>query len=137
MRESFVITISMLLWPKFLIEAKHMRYLKPLFLMLLSVLLCQCAAYDFSQRVVQQGNLLPENKFQRLQIGMTKRQVATLMGTSLLSPTFSNDRWDYAYTKRKGLGPMKVKNVQLFFSHDKLVRINRDNEDSRPSQTKQ
>ncbi|KTC77878.1 tmRNA-binding small protein A [Legionella brunensis] len=95
------------------------------FCIALPLSLTHCISYDFSRRVVQQGNLLPQSKIERLKLGMNKHDVAILMGTSLLSPTFNNDRWDYAYTLRKGAGPLVVRNITLYFSHDKLVRIER------------
>ena len=89
----------------------------------LTLSLTNCMSSDFARRVVQQGNLLPQEKLSRLNIGMSKDDAAILMGTSLLSPTFNNDRWDYAYTWRKGSGPTAIRNVSLYFSQDKLVRI--------------
>ncbi len=85
--------------------------------------LTHCASYDYSRRIVQQGNLLPETKVRQLKRGMTKAEVASLMGTSLLSPTFNNDRWDYVYTWRKGSGSDAVRRVVIYFSHDKVTRI--------------
>lgn len=90
---------------------------------LLSLSLTQCASYDFARRVAQQGNLLPQEKIQRLKIGMSKEDAAILMGTSLLSPTFNNNRWDYAYTWRKGTGPIAIRTVTLYFSGNRLARI--------------
>lgn len=87
--------------------------------------LTHCMSYDFSRRVVQQGNLLPESKIARLKTGMTKNDVAMLMGNTLLSPTFNNDRWDYAYTLRRGAHPLEVRHVVLYFTHEKLTRIYR------------
>lgn len=85
--------------------------------------LSQCTSYDFSRRIIQQGNLLPLAKIQRIKIGMNKNEVAILMGTSLLSPMFNNERWDYAYTRRRGNGPLILRHVSLYFSGDRLVRI--------------
>ena len=82
----------------------------------LTLSLTNCMSYDFARRVVQQGNLLPQEKLSRLNIGMSKDDAAILMGTSLLSPTFNNDRWDYAYTWRKGSGPTAIRNVSLYFN---------------------
>ena len=82
-----------------------------------------CISYDFSRRIVQQGNLLPQSKVERLKVGMSKDNVAALMGTSLLCPTFNNDRWDYAYTWRKGSGPMMIRNLSLYFTNSRLARI--------------
>ena len=94
-----------------------------LVLVLFSILLTNCTTYDFSRRSVQQGNLLPQTQIAKLHTGMSKDNVAILMGTSLLSPTFNNDRWDYAYTWRKGSDPLAIKWVSLYFSHGVLTRI--------------
>lgn len=85
--------------------------------------LTSCISYDFSRRIVQQGNLLPQSKIERLKIGMSKEDTAILMGTSLLSPLFNNNRWDYAYTWRKGSGPIEKKCISLYFKQNRLARI--------------
>lgn len=88
--------------------------------------LASCVSYDLSRKVVQQGNLLPQSKIERLHVGMSKEDVAILMGTSLLSPLFTNDRWDYAYTLRKGSAPLKVRSLSLYFANNHLVRIEKN-----------
>lgn len=100
-----------------------MRFITLFGTLVLTSALCNCASYDFSRRVVEQGNLLPQEKISRIRTGMSKNDVAVLMGTSLLSPTFNNDRWDYAYTLRKGNGSLMVHNLSLYFSHNTLVRV--------------
>jgi len=85
--------------------------------------LTSCISYDFSRRVVQQGNLLPQEKIERLKIGMSKDDIAILMGTSMLSPMFNNERWDYAYTWRKGSGATETHNLSLFFKNSRLIRV--------------
>lgn len=87
------------------------------------LLLTSCSSFDFTHRVVQQGNLLPQEKIQRLKIGMSKEDAGILMGSSLLSPMFSRDRWDYAYTWRKGNGPQETRNLTLYFVNNRLSRI--------------
>ncbi|MBA2650943.1 MAG: outer membrane protein assembly factor BamE [Tatlockia sp.] len=89
----------------------------------LTLTLTHCASYDFSRRIVEQGNMLKQESVNRLQIGMSKNDAAVLLGTSLLSPVFNNNRWDYVYTIRKGSGAMIVKHLSLYFSHDRLSRI--------------
>ncbi len=99
-------------------------FFKLLNIALLGFSLTHCASYDFSKRTVQQGNLLPEKKIKQLKPGMTKEEVAILMGTSLLSPTFNNDRWDYAYTWRKGSGSDTIRRrLSVYFSGDRVTRI--------------
>ncbi|KTC66855.1 tmRNA-binding small protein A [Legionella birminghamensis] len=100
-----------------------MRLFRFLLALTISFSIASCASYDFSRRIVQQGNLLPQATVARLKVGMTKQDVAILLGTSLLSPTFTNNRWDYAYTWRKGSEPLKIKNVSLYFSNGVLTRI--------------
>lgn len=100
-----------------------MRIRNILISILFLALLSSCASYDFQRRVVQQGNLLPESKIERLKIGMSKNDAAILIGTSLLSPVFNTNRWDYAYTWRKGNGPNSVHNLSLYFKNGNLVKI--------------
>jgi outer membrane protein assembly factor BamE len=108
---------------KFFTVGKKMRIGTILISIGLTLTLTHCVNYDFSRRVVQQGNLLPQSKIERLRVGMSKHDVAILMGTSLLSPIFNNERWDYAYTRRKGGNALQVRNLSLYFSHGKLARI--------------
>ncbi|TAL58465.1 MAG: outer membrane protein assembly factor BamE [Legionella sp.] len=108
---------------KFFMVGKTMRILILLITLIASFTLTQCASYDFARRVRQQGNLLPQSSINRLKIGMSKEDVAILMGTSLLSPMFNNNRWDYAYSWRKGSGTLTVRNVSLYFNNNTLASI--------------
>lgn len=100
-----------------------MRFVTLFLTSILCLSLAACASYDFSRRVVQQGNLLPQEKIQRLRLGMSREDTAILMGTSLLSPTFNNNRWDYAFTVRKGGNPLEVRNLTLYFTNNRLSAI--------------
>ncbi len=100
-----------------------MQFRSLLLLLTLLLGLTHCMSYDFSRRVVQQGNLLPCAKINKLKTGMNKEDVAILMGTSLLSPIFNDDRWDYAYTRRKGNAPLIVHHLTLYFTHGNLSKI--------------
>ncbi len=101
-----------------------MRLLSVFLAIAISLVLSHCTPYDFSRRYVQQGNLLPQEKLVRLKIGMSKEDCAVIMGTSLLSPLFNNNRWDYVYTFRVGGSNPKVHRVSLYFNNDRLVRWN-------------
>ncbi len=100
-----------------------MRYIQLIIVSAMLLSVTGCANYDFSRRTVQQGNLLPDAKINRLKIGMSRQDAAILMGTSLLSPMFSSNRWDYAYTLRKGNSPTAIQHISLFFTGNRLVRI--------------
>lgn len=108
---------------KFFTIGKKMRIKTVLISMAFILSLTNCASYDFSRRIAKQGNLLPQALVERLKMGMSKEEVATLMGTSLISPMFNNDRWDYAYTIRRGSGPMEIRNLRLHFNHGVISRI--------------
>ena len=97
-------------------------------LILLSIVLSltHCLSYDFSRQKIQQGNILSESRIRHLKIGMSKSDAAILMGTSLISPMFNLDRWDYAYTWRRGNNPNIIRHLTLFFSNDHLISINKD-----------
>lgn len=89
----------------------------------IALYLTGCTSFEYSRLQVQQGNLLRQETVDRLRIGMSKEDVAILMGTSLISPLVENDRWDYAYTWQK-MGKIRViKNLSLYFKNQRLVRI--------------
>lgn len=100
-----------------------MRIITLFISIILSLTLTQCASYDFARRITQQGNLLPQSKVDRLRVGMSKNDAAILMGTSIMSPTFNNQRWDYAYTWRRGTGPIAIKTVVIYFKGNSIARI--------------
>lgn len=108
---------------KFFTVGKKMRIITILFSIIIALSLTQCTSYDFARRITQQGNILPQEKIARLRIGMSKNDAAILMGASLISPTFNNDRWDYAYTWRRGSGSIEIRTAVLYFSRGSLVRV--------------
>ncbi len=99
---------------------KIYRFLFPL-IMVLS--LTHCLSYDFSNRVIQQGNLIPASKVARLKMGMSKQDVIQLMGSSLVNHIFDADHLDYAYTWHRASSRMKQRYLCLAFQHDRLTHI--------------
>jgi len=89
---------------------------------------------------VQQGNILDPDRLARLELGMSKADVQTLLGTSLLQDSFHPDRWDYFYSLRKARKKETEKKLlSLYFDDDKLVKIVGEvttTEDDSVSQTK-
>ena len=47
---------------------------------------------------IYQGNIFSQEMVDQLKPGMTKRQVAFIMGTPLVEDAFHSDRWDYVYS---------------------------------------
>ena len=103
-----------------------MRMKTILILVCVTLTLTHCLSYDFSNRKIQQGTILSPARIQHLTLGMSKNDAAVLMGTSLVSPLFSLDRWDYAYTWRLGTHPDHIRHLSLYFMNNHLVKIEKE-----------
>jgi cell division septation protein DedD len=70
---------------------------------------------------VQQGNAQDQEDLDQVELGMTKRQVAFLLGTPAIHDPFHKDRWDYiSMFSRRGGDPVR-RLVTLHFEDDILV----------------
>lgn len=75
---------------------------------------------------INQGNLVEQDMVDSLKPGMTRRQVALIMGTPSIQSPFDQDRWSYTSSfTRRGKAP-EVKNLVLLFEDNVLVRIEGD-----------
>jgi len=73
---------------------------------------------------IQQGNIITQSSLAQLKLGMTQAQVSYLLGTPVLSDTFSSpDVWEYVdyYDSRRG--KVGKKSVSLSFKDGKLIKI--------------
>lgn len=75
---------------------------------------------------VQQGNVLTQDLVNKIQPGMSKRQVRYALGTPLLIDVFHDNRWDYIAQQTRGRQILEHKHIALFFENDQLVRIEGD-----------
>ncbi len=91
-----------------------------LLIIFLSLLLSNCSLYKMD---IQQGNILSSETVAQLKTGMSKAEVATLLGTSLLQDNFRSNRWDYVYFSKKGRAAAFKKSVTLIFKNEQLVNI--------------
>ncbi|MFI8717690.1 outer membrane protein assembly factor BamE [Stenotrophomonas sp. NPDC077464] len=72
---------------------------------------------------IYQGNLIREQAVGQLQVGQSKQQVNTLLGTPSIDDPFHAQRWDYTATQRLDrLGRTEVKNFTVFFENDQVTR---------------
>lgn len=70
---------------------------------------------------VQQGNAHEQEDLDQLELGMTKKQVAYLLGTPAIHDPFHRDRWDYiSMLSRRGGEPVS-RLVTLKFENDVLT----------------
>jgi outer membrane protein assembly factor BamE len=69
---------------------------------------------------VQQGNDISQDMLTQLKQGMTKNQVAYVMGTPLIIDTFHPDRWDYIYSFHPGNGQREQRRITIYFKNETL-----------------
>ena len=87
--------------------------------------------------VVQQGNVITQAMIDKLKPGMTRAQVAFIMGDPVVHNTFGDNRWDYVYTlENPGVYQASI-NMSLFFEGDELAYFTGDLAPtaSKPSET--
>jgi outer membrane protein assembly factor BamE len=72
---------------------------------------------------VQQGNVVTQDMLARLEHGMDRAKVRSIMGTSLVKDAFNQDRWDYVYTMKPAGEDRVERRVTLYFQEERLVRV--------------
>lgn len=71
----------------------------------------------------RQGNVIEQSELNKLELGMTQKQVAYLLGTPVASSPFDANRWDYFGYYKSPRGKVATRTVSLFFKDDKLARM--------------
>ncbi|MCL4165731.1 UNVERIFIED_CONTAM: hypothetical protein GTU68_029981 [Idotea baltica] len=69
---------------------------------------------------IQQGNDITQDMINQLKPGMTKNQVAYIMGTPLIIDTFHPDRWDYLYSFHPGNADREQRRITIYFKDEKF-----------------
>ncbi|MEP7313977.1 MAG: outer membrane protein assembly factor BamE [Pseudomonadota bacterium] len=73
---------------------------------------------------IQQGNFLDPPQVAQLETGMTRSQVAFLLGTPMVPSGFDADRWDYYFSlKTRRLKSPVTRRLTVFFENDKVSRF--------------
>ncbi|KAA0876478.1 outer membrane protein assembly factor BamE [Nitrincola tapanii] len=75
---------------------------------------------------IPQGNVVTQEMVDQLRPGMTHNQVRYIMGTPLVTDTFTDNRWDYLYSLKPGSGPRVQERITLYFEEGVLVRFSGD-----------
>ncbi|MDH4020859.1 MAG: outer membrane protein assembly factor BamE [Xanthomonadales bacterium] len=92
-----------------------------LFIALIAVLTLNTGCKLIYKQNVQQGNAHEQEDLDQIQLGMSKKQVAYLLGTPAVQDPFHHDRWDYiSMLSRRGGEPVR-RLVTLRFENDALV----------------
>lgn len=83
---------------------------------------------------IYQGSLVDPATIEQLQVGMSKQQVASMLGSPTIADPFHQDRWDYTSSQRRGrTGKTEVRNFVVHFDGGSLTRWEGDyfpNEDA-------
>jgi outer membrane protein assembly factor BamE len=92
-----------------------------LFIALLAALTLNTGCKLIYKQNVQQGNAHEQDDLDEVELGMSKKQVAYLLGTPAVHDPFHQDRWDYiSMLSRRGGKPVR-RLVTLTFENDLLI----------------
>lgn len=75
---------------------------------------------------IQQGNVVTQEMIDKVKPGMTRSQVRFALGTPLVVDAFHQDRWDYVYFFQKAGTVVEQRRIAVFFTDDRLSRIEGD-----------
>ena len=75
---------------------------------------------------VQQGNVITQDMIDQLKPGMTRSQVAYVMGEPVFRNSFDESRWDYVYTVEVPGIFQDERRVSLYFENDLLAYVTGD-----------
>src|SRR5262245_6250606 len=111
-----------------LLHYVHTRFTRCLIaaLALASINACSFHLPRVHKIVIQQGNVITQEMVDRLKPGMTRRQVAFVMGEPVLKNDFTPNRWDYVYSVQLPNQPPETHRLSLFFEDEVLAYITGD-----------
>jgi len=70
---------------------------------------------------VQQGNILTLENVEAIQAGMTREEVAGLVGVPLTVSSFHSNRWDYPFTRGPAGTTIEAKRFSVFFDNNVVI----------------
>lgn len=100
------------------------KYLQINILIFICLIISACSGVNISQwhfpymMEVQQGSYITNDQYKQLKIGMTKDQVAYIIGKPLSQYMFDQNRWDFTYQDYKNNSLKKNYNVTILFGND-------------------
>ncbi|WP_251976052.1 outer membrane protein assembly factor BamE [Salinicola avicenniae] len=99
--------------------------IKTVVFLLAASLVAGCSYFGVYKRDIPQGNLITQEMVSQLHPGMSREQVAYIMGTPLMEAPFSSDQWDYVFYLDEAYGDTVEKRLTLTFDNDQLVDIDK------------
>jgi len=85
---------------------------------------CCCLVSCVYVPTVKQGNIIDPSAVHKIQYGMNKQQVRTILGNPILVDKFNKDYWAYVHTKQINGGRITQQHLYLYFRQNKLTKIN-------------
>lgn len=84
-----------------------------------------CSQSSLLYRVnIQQGNIITQEMVKQIHKGMTKEQVADIMGPPVLTDMFNDNRWNYVFFFKPGRGKAVLrKEVIISFYNHRVSQI--------------
>ena len=82
-----------------------------------------CSLYRIT---VQQGNVITQEMVNSLKPGMTREQVAYIMGEPVVRNPFNESQWDYVYTLQVPGRVERQRKLSLFFADGVLSHLTGD-----------
>ena len=107
----------------------HRNKFRCLILALLSIFVvsaCESWLPDAHRPEITLGNVIRPPALEKIQLGMTRPEIATILGTPVLIDPFRTNRWDYIYRyypRGRTSESLIESRVTLFFEDDVLVKI--------------
>ena len=93
---------------------------------LILILLTGCSIPRIYEVIISQGNLIDEEMMTKLEVGMTESQVKYVLGSPLITDTFTPDRWDYYTSVTQGNRKYSESKLTLYFEDKKLTNWNKE-----------
>ena len=73
---------------------------------------------------LEQGQLIKDENFRQLDIGLSREQVQYLLGVTLSSP-FNDNRWNYFYFNN--INSREIRHLSVYFKNERVFKITIDN----------
>jgi len=101
----------------FFAKTGHITSIVVFFLLLLSA----CSVHKID---IQQGNVITQEMFEKLKVGMDKARVELTLGAPLIVDPFRRERWDYVYIYEAGnTDEHQSAHLTVYFENNRLSKI--------------
>ena len=94
-----------------------------IFLFAWFVTLGGCSSFYPYKMEIRQGNYVSPEMRLKIRVGMSRQQVASVLGSPLVNDAFHANRWDYIYSLEEKTKLVEQQRYTLFFEGDFVKRI--------------